>query len=106
MKFAIIGAGFSGAVRANELAKSGHDIHVFESRSHVGGNCYSERDASTGIMVHKYGPHIFHTDNLSILTFPYIGILLMALGFYTLFCVIIRTSKLLELKTKNGVQIC
>lgn len=63
MKFAIIGAGFSGAILANELAKSGYDIHVFESRSHVGGNCYSERDASTGIMVHKYGPHIFHTDN-------------------------------------------
>jgi UDP-galactopyranose mutase len=63
MKFAIIGAGFSGAILANELAKDGHDIHVFESRSHVGGNCYSERDASTGIMVHKYGPHIFHTDN-------------------------------------------
>ena len=63
MKFAIIGAGFSGAILANELAKDGHDIHVFESRTHVGGNCYSERDVSTGIMVHKYGPHIFHTDN-------------------------------------------
>jgi UDP-galactopyranose mutase len=63
MKFAIIGAGFSGAILANELAKNGHDIHVFESRSHIGGNCYSERDESTGIMVHKYGPHIFHTDN-------------------------------------------
>ncbi len=63
MKFAIIGAGFSGAILANELAKNGHDIHVFESRPHVGGNCYSERDPLTGIMVHKYGPHIFHTDN-------------------------------------------
>lgn len=63
MKFAVVGAGFSGAVLAHELAKAGHQIHVFESRNHIGGNCYSERDAETGILVHKYGPHIFHTDN-------------------------------------------
>ncbi len=63
MKFAVVGAGFSGAVVANELAKAGHIIDVFESRDHVGGNCYSERDEETGVMVHKYGPHIFHTDN-------------------------------------------
>ena len=63
MKFSIVGAGFSGAVLAAELAKAGHTIVVFESRSHVAGNCYSERDEKTGIMLHKYGPHIFHTDN-------------------------------------------
>lgn len=63
MKFCIVGAGFSGAVLAAELAKAGHTIVVFESRSHVAGNCYSERDEKTGIMLHKYGPHIFHTDN-------------------------------------------
>lgn len=63
MKFAIVGAGFTGAVLAHELAKFGHTIEVFESRSHVAGNCYSERDEKTGVMLHKYGPHIFHTDN-------------------------------------------
>jgi UDP-galactopyranose mutase len=63
MNFAIAGAGFSGAVLANELAKAGHKIKVFESRDHLAGNCYTERDSKTGIMIHKYGPHIFHTDN-------------------------------------------
>lgn len=63
MNFAIVGAGFSGAVLAHELAKNGQKITVYESRSHIGGNCYSERDQSTGVLIHKYGPHIFHTDN-------------------------------------------
>lgn len=60
---AIVGAGFSGAVIANQLAHAGYSVEVFESRPHVAGNCYSERDPETGVMVHVYGPHIFHTDN-------------------------------------------
>ena len=60
---AIIGAGFSGAVIANRLSEAGHKVTVFESRSHLGGNSHSERDPETGVMVHTYGPHIFHTDN-------------------------------------------
>ena len=63
MKFAIVGAGFSGSVLAHELASKGHKINLFESRRHIAGNCYTERDAKTGIMLHNYGPHIFHTDN-------------------------------------------
>lgn len=63
IKFAIVGAGFTGAVLANELAKAGCKIQVFEARNHIAGNCYSERDPKTDIMIHKYGPHIFHTDN-------------------------------------------
>jgi len=63
MKFAIAGAGFSGAVLAQELAKSGHRVEVYESRSHVAGNCYTVRDPETGVLQHQYGPHIFHTDN-------------------------------------------
>jgi len=59
---AVVGAGFSGAVIANELANAGFKVSVFESRDHIGGNCYTERH-STGVMIHKYGPHIFHTDN-------------------------------------------
>jgi UDP-galactopyranose mutase len=61
--FAIVGAGFSGSIMANELAKNGHSVEVFESRNHLGGNCYTEIDSETGITIHKYGPHIFHTDN-------------------------------------------
>lgn len=58
----IAGAGFSGAVIARELAEAGHDCRVFDTRDHVGGNCYTERH-ETGVLVHRYGPHIFHTDN-------------------------------------------
>lgn len=60
---AVIGAGFSGAVIAQQLAAAGHSVTVFENRSHIGGNCHTQRDAHTNIMVHTYGPHIFHTNN-------------------------------------------
>ena len=59
----IIGAGFSGCVIARELALNGYNVEILESRSHIGGNCYSYRDSETNVLVHKYGPHIFHTDN-------------------------------------------
>ena len=62
-KIAVVGAGLSGAVIAHELALKGCRVDVFESRSHLAGNCYTERDAATGIMLHTYGPHIFHTSN-------------------------------------------
>ena len=62
-KIAVAGAGFSGAVIAHELAGEGHEVDVFESRAHVAGNCHTERDADSGILVHRYGPHIFHTSN-------------------------------------------
>lgn len=62
-QFAIVGAGFSGAVIARELAEAGHSVSVFDKRSHVAGNCHTERDQESGVMVHRYGPHIFHTDN-------------------------------------------
>lgn len=63
---AIIGAGFSGAVIAEQLAKQGYQITVFESRNHVAGNCHTQRDAATNVMVHVYGPHIFHTSNQAV----------------------------------------
>lgn len=62
-KFLVIGAGFSGAVIARELADAGHYVQVMDERAHVAGNCHTEHDASTGVMVHAYGPHIFHTDD-------------------------------------------
>ncbi|MGH8538911.1 MAG: UDP-galactopyranose mutase [Stenotrophobium sp.] len=61
--FIIVGAGFSGAVIARELAEAGYSIAIYDRRSHVAGNCHTERDPDTGVMVHVYGPHIFHTDH-------------------------------------------
>lgn len=63
MEIGIAGAGFSGAVIARRLAEAGHRVTVIETRDHVAGNCHTERDADTGIMVHRYGPHIFHTGD-------------------------------------------
>jgi UDP-galactopyranose mutase len=62
LRVAVVGAGFSGAVVARELAEAGHHIEVFESRDHVAGNCHTKRH-DTGVMVHVYGPHIFHTQH-------------------------------------------
>lgn len=63
-KYLIIGSGFSGAVLAEQLSKNiNNDILVIDERNHIGGNCYTERDKETGVMIHKYGPHIFNTDN-------------------------------------------
>jgi UDP-galactopyranose mutase len=58
-----VGAGFSGAVIAREFAEAGIGVLVIDERDHVAGNCHTEVDPETNIMVHRYGPHIFHTDN-------------------------------------------
>jgi UDP-galactopyranose mutase len=65
-KIATVGAGFSGAVIARELATQGFDVKVYDSRDHIAGNCHTERDADSNIMIHRYGPHIFHTDNTKV----------------------------------------
>lgn len=62
----IVGAGLSGAVIARALADAGHRVEVFESRDHIAGNCHTARDAETGVLVHVYGPHIFHTDDAEV----------------------------------------
>ena len=59
----IVGSGFAGAVCARELAERGQKrVLLFEKRGHVGGNMYDEVD-DAGILVHRYGPHIFHTND-------------------------------------------
>ncbi|CAB4602121.1 unannotated protein [freshwater metagenome] len=58
----IVGAGFSGAVIARELAEAGIATWVVDGRSHVAGNAHTER-RDNGVMVHVYGPHIFHTGD-------------------------------------------
>lgn len=59
--YLIVGSGISGAVFAHQAHLHGKRCLVLERRSHIGGNCYDE-DVS-GILVHRYGPHIFHTSN-------------------------------------------
>ena len=61
----IIGAGMAGATLAEKFASSGKKILVIERRQHIAGNCYDEVDAN-GILIHKYGPHLFHTDDAQI----------------------------------------
>lgn len=63
MNFLLVGAGFSGAVIGRKLAEAGHKVDIIDQRSHIGGNCYTERDERTGVLVHVYGPHIFHTND-------------------------------------------
>ena len=59
----MVGAGLSGAVIGRYLAEAGYQVSIVDTRPHVGGNCHTERDADSGVMVHIYGPHIFHTDD-------------------------------------------
>lgn len=59
--FLIVGAGLYGATFARTMTDRGYKCLIIEKRSHIGGNCYCEN--IDGINVHKYGAHIFHTDN-------------------------------------------
>ncbi|MBB2176338.1 NAD(P)-binding protein [Gluconacetobacter johannae] len=61
LRYCIVGAGFSGAIMARALAEAGHKVLLLDERSHVAGNCHTSRDGETGVMVHRFGPHIFHT---------------------------------------------
>lgn len=61
--YLIVGAGFAGSVLAERLAsQSGKKILIIDTRAHIGGNAYDHYDAA-GILVHRYGPHIFHTNS-------------------------------------------
>ena len=62
-RIALVGAGLSGAVIGRHLAEAGQPVTIFDARDHVAGNCHTTRDEDTGVMVHRYGPHIFHTDD-------------------------------------------
>ena len=59
----IVGAGFAGAVLARQLAEVADlPVLLIDSRDHLAGNCFTERDTGSGVLVHRYGAHIFHTD--------------------------------------------
>ncbi len=69
-RYLIIGSGFSGCVLANSLVQNlDCKIDIWDERSHLGGNCHTSRDEGTGVMVHRYGPHIFNTDKKEIWDF-------------------------------------
>lgn len=65
-EIACAGAGFSGAVIARRLADAGLEVAVFDPRPHVAGNCHTARCPETGVLVHVYGPHIFHTADAEV----------------------------------------
>lgn len=67
MKAYIFGSGFSGATSARLLADAGFEVILFEQNSHIGGNAYDYEE--DGLLVHKYGPHIFHTDSDEVFEF-------------------------------------
>lgn len=60
MDYLVVGCGLSGAAMARQLAEQGHKVTIWERRSHIAGNMYDYKDEH-GILVHKYGPHTFHT---------------------------------------------
>lgn len=64
----VVGAGFAGAVAAERLASAGRSVLVVERRPHLGGNAFDERDEH-GVRVHRYGPHIFHTDSVAVVEY-------------------------------------
>ncbi|MEA3058828.1 MAG: UDP-galactopyranose mutase, partial [Sphingomonadales bacterium] len=61
--YLIVGAGFAGSILAERLASQhGASVLLIDRRPHIGGNAFDERNAD-GILYHKYGPHIFHTNS-------------------------------------------
>ena len=70
LKFLVVGAGFYGSVIARKIAEElEENVLVIDQRMHIGGNAFSEIDPQTGIEVHKYGSHIFHTSNPQVMEF-------------------------------------
>lgn len=67
-KILVTGAGFAGSTIARNLAEAGHEVHLIDKRSHIAGNAFDETDAN-GILVHRYGPHIFHTNSEKVWNF-------------------------------------
>jgi UDP-galactopyranose mutase len=64
--YLIVGAGFAGSVLAERLARgSSKSVAICDRRNHIGGNAYDHFDAA-GLLVHKYGPHLFHTNSKEI----------------------------------------
>ena len=63
MDLLVVGSGFFGLTIAERAAEAGRKVTVIDRRHHIGGNAYSENEPTTGIEVHRYGAHLFHTSN-------------------------------------------
>jgi len=61
--FLIIGCGLAGATFARLAADQGHRVTIVDQRQHIAGNCHTYQDEESGVEVHQYGPHIFHTNS-------------------------------------------
>ena len=59
----IVGAGFYGATLAERVASLGKRVVVIDRRAHIGGNAYTQTCPQTGVEIHRYGAHLFHTSN-------------------------------------------
>lgn len=66
--FLIVGAGFAGSTCARILADAGRSVVLVDRRPHIGGNAWDHLDAH-GVLVHPYGPHIFHTNSEAVMRF-------------------------------------
>ena len=67
LSYCVVGSGFSGSVLAERIASVlDKKVLVVEKRSHIGGNSFSDIDSATGIEIHKYGSHIFHTSKKNV----------------------------------------
>lgn len=66
MDLLVVGSGFFGLTIAERAANAGRKVTVIDRRSHIGGNAYSEAEPETGIEVHRYGAHLFHTSNATV----------------------------------------
>lgn len=64
----VVGAGAAGCTVARKLAEEGKTVLILEKKNHIAGNCYDEKD-SYGVLIHVYGPHIFHTSREDVYTF-------------------------------------
>jgi UDP-galactopyranose mutase len=67
MKIHVIGSGISGGTAARLLTDAGHQVEIWETRDHPGGNCHDER--INGVTAHRYGPHLFHTNDHAVWEF-------------------------------------
>lgn len=66
--YLVVGAGFTGCTIARILADAGNIVNLVECRHHIGGNAFDEYNES-GILIHPYGPHIFHTNSKKVFNF-------------------------------------
>lgn len=68
MDIVVVGAGFAGCVLAERCAAAGRQVVLVEKREHIAGNAFDEKDAA-GVLIHRYGPHIFHTNAQSVVDY-------------------------------------